>query len=73
MIIWIASYPKSGNKCFKNLSKMESDKGFSEARKDQKFFSLGKKNMWQELLPLDIKNQMEKKFYNEMKELNYLG
>ena len=52
---------------------MESDKGFSEARKDQKFFSLGKKNMWQELLPLDIKNQMEKKFYNEMKELNYLG
>ena len=58
---------------FKNLSKMESDKGFSEARNDQKFFSLGKKNMWQELLPLDIKNQVEKKFYNEMKELNYLS
>jgi|TARA_B110000046_G_scaffold174019_1_gene197293 hypothetical protein len=58
---------------FENLSKMERDGGFNEARADQKFFNMGEKNNWQKLLPISIKENIEKSFYIEMKELNYLN
>lgn len=58
---------------FENLSKMEQDGGFNEARYDQKFFNMGEKNNWQKLLPVSIKENIEKSFYIEMKELNYLN
>ena len=58
---------------FENLSKMEQDRGFSEARSNQKFFNMGEKNNWQKLLPVSIKKNIEQCFYNEMKELNYLN
>jgi hypothetical protein len=58
---------------FDNLSKMEQDGGFNEARGDQKFFNMGEKNNWQKLLPISIKENIEKSFYIEMKELNYLN
>ena len=62
-----------GDSSFENLSKMEQDGGFSEARRDQKFFNMGEKNNWQKLLPVTIKENIEKSFYSEMKELNYLN
>ena len=58
---------------FENLSKMEQDRGFNEARHDQKFFNMGEKNNWQKLLPISIKENIEQSFYSEMKELNYLN
>ena len=58
---------------FENLSKMEQDRGFNETRYDQKFFNMGEKNNWQKLLPISIKENIEKSFYIEMKELNYLN
>ena len=62
-----------GDSSFENLSKMEQDGGFKEARYDQKFFNMGEKNNWQKLLPVSIKENIEKSFYSEMKELNYLN
>ena len=58
---------------FENLSKMEQDRGFSEARSNQKFFNMGERNNWQKLLPVSIKKNIEQCFYSEMKELNYLN
>ena len=58
---------------FENLSKMEQDRGFNEARHDQKFFNMGEKNNWQKLLPISIKENIEQSFYSEMKQLNYLN
>ena len=58
---------------FENLSKMERERGFNEARYDQKFFNMGEKNNWQKLLPISIKENIEQSFYGEMKELNYLN
>ena len=51
---------------------MEVNKGFEEARTDQKFFNLGENNNWKNFLPLSIKERIEKNFYHEMKELKYL-
>ena len=62
-----------GDSSFENLSKMEQDGGFNEARYDQKFFNMGEKNNWQKLLPVSIKENIEKSFYSEIKELNYLN
>jgi len=58
---------------FENLSKMEQNRGFSEARSNQKFFNMGENNNWQKLLPVSIKKNIEQCFYSEMKELNYLN
>ena len=60
------------NSSFESLSKMEIDTGFNEARGKQKFFNLGEKNRWQKILPLNVKENIEKNFYEEMKELKYL-
>ena len=58
---------------FENLSKMERDGDFNEARSNQKFFNMGEKNNWQKLLSVSIKKNIEQCFYSEMKELNYLN
>ncbi len=64
---------------FNNLKKSEEKYGFSEAPIDENskekknFFNLGPKNNWEELLPDEIKKQIEKKFQKEMIELRYLS
>ena len=60
---------------FNNLKKLEQKVGFSE--KDEKdrthaFFNQGKLNDWNSILPNEIKESIENKFYKEMKELGYL-
>ena len=63
---------------FNNLQKSEEKFGFSEApisdltSETKKFFNLGPKNNWQDLLPNLIKIEIEKKFRKEMIELGYL-
>ena len=36
------------------------------------FFKLGSENNWKKILKAEIIKKIEKKFYNEMKELNYI-
>jgi len=63
---------------FENLKKLEDNYGFKEAVEDEKerkkikFFNLGPKNKWQDLLDFKTKNLIEEKFKIEMKELGYL-
>ena len=62
---------------FKNLKKSEEKFGFSEApisdlNETKKFFNLGPKNDWKDLLPNQIRLEIEKKFQKEMMELGYL-
>ena len=63
---------------FENMKKSE-EKGdfkeslFSEKKKENiKFFFLGPKNNWKNLLDKEIVNSLQKNFAAEMKELNYL-
>ena len=56
---------------------MEKKNGFSESTIDKggnrnKFFFLGPKNDWRNMLDNDISDKIESKFEIEMKELNYL-
>ena len=62
---------------FLKLKNAEQKKGFKESpvnkfndKKD--FFNLGPNNKWQKLLPEEIKKKIENKFFQEMRELNYL-
>ena len=63
---------------FGNLKNMEEQGLFKEGVLNKKtnnkanFFHLGPKNKWQENLDKKIINEIEKNFYNEMKELGYL-
>ena len=62
---------------FKNLKKSEEKFGFSETpisdlNETKKFFNLGPKNDWKDLLPNQIRLEIEKKFQKEMMELGYL-
>jgi len=63
---------------FKNLKKNEEEGLFKENTKNLttgekiKFFYMGKKNRWENLLDKKIQIEIEQKFYKEMKELNYL-
>ena len=63
---------------FSNLQKLEKEKGFPEAHKDQNtgkitpFFSLGSKRDWTKSLDENIILELEKNFNQEMKELGYL-
>jgi hypothetical protein len=63
---------------FENLKKMENQGLFKENvlnKNDDskvKFFHLGPENKWKNNINDDIIKQIEKNFYNEMKELNYL-
>ena len=69
---------KSIENCeFKNLSKQEDIHGFdgnSETNKklNQKFFHLGPKNKWQDILTDEVRSKVELLFENEMKEIGYL-
>ncbi len=92
MIIWLASYPKSGNTWVRsfvssllfaenaevNLKKIEINEGFSEAIKDKKtgkiknFFHLGPENKWENILDKNVKENIEREFEEEMKDLGYL-
>ncbi len=63
---------------FENLKKIENRDGFKEAIKDKgsgevkRFFNLGPNNKWEKILDSEIKDEIEKKFNIEMKELGYL-
>ena len=63
---------------FSNLKNKELNEGFDERVSSKKtgkiinFFNLGFNNRWQKLLPNDIKDQLNKYYINEFKELNYL-
>tara|TARA_B100001093_G_scaffold451375_1_gene458767 strand:- start:58 stop:921 length:864 start_codon:yes stop_codon:yes gene_type:complete len=62
---------------FDNLKKMEDQNEFFENSigKDNRkinFFKLGKNNKWENLLNINLINKIEKKFFKEMKELEYI-
>ena len=62
---------------FDNMKNMENKGLFKESAKDLKgnnipFFSHGKIGMWKNILKKEIVSEIEKKFYKEMRELNYL-
>ena len=62
---------------FENLKKQEDAQGFKESAKDKKgnikkFFNLGPKNNWKEILDDKTKKDIEKVFRKEMMELGYL-
>ena len=63
---------------FENLKKIEEEGFFKENMKNKKtgdkikFFYMGKKNKWENLLGKKIILEIEQKFSKEMKELNYL-
>ena len=65
------------NCSFEKLVQMEKNEGFREAifskkhNKNLKFFNLGAKNQWQNLLDNKIEKKIQKTFNLEMKELNY--
>ncbi len=61
------------NTKFDNLKKQEELKGFKESPKNSvKFFYLGPKNDWQNILDKKIKEDIEISFRNEMQDLGYL-
>ena len=62
---------------FSRMKKLEEEQGFEESKLDDlgktvKFFNLGPKNNWKNLLSSEIKNKIENKFKKEMIELEYL-
>jgi len=63
---------------FENLQKLEKEKGFPEAHKDQNtgeiipFFNMGQERDWRKSLDKNIIIELEKTFNKEMKELGYL-
>ena len=61
---------------FKNLSNLEDKNGFVESikssdNKRKKFFNLGPKNNWKEMLDKKYVKEIESSFNSEMKELGY--
>ena len=63
---------------FENLEKLESEGKFNEAAFNKtknrvvKFFNLGPKNTWENILEKSIQKELEQNFKSEMEELNYL-
>ena len=62
---------------FENMQSLEKKFGFAESVVDKegnpiKFFYLGSKNKWENLLDNDIQEKIEKAFRKEMEELGYL-
>ena len=59
---------------FNNLKRMETLSGFNEfiTHDNRKFFNLGPENKWKNFLQKSTVDEIESKFYNEMKELGYL-
>jgi len=63
---------------FQKMQKLEEEKGFEESMVNEKtgekikFFRLGKKTDWKNLLDASLQNKIEKAFEKEMVELGYL-
>ena len=58
---------------FEKLKKMEEKEGFEEASNPNiKFFNLGPKNNWKNVLNKNLIHSIEKNFKKEMKELRYI-
>ena len=63
---------------FESLKKLENKNGFVEAIKDKEtgevkqFFNLGPENNWEKLLDIKLKEDIEKEFETEMRELGYI-
>ena len=63
---------------FENLKKLEKENGFVEAINDKEtgkkkqFFNLGPENDWKKLLDTELKQDIEKEFETEMRELGYI-
>ena len=62
------------NSCsFETLAEKEKTEGFDEAvNPKKKFFYLGKKNNWKNLLDSEIEKKIRNAFSKEMKELGYI-
>ena len=63
---------------FENLKNLEKKGNFlenavnAETKDKANFFNLGPKNDYKKFLDKNIQNEIEKKFENTMKKLNYL-
>ena len=61
---------------FSKLQQSENKYGFKESSNmsgfNKKFFNLGPKNDWKNLLKKEIQEKIENHFKEEMKELGYL-
>ena len=58
---------------FEKLKKMEEKEGFEESSNTNiKFFNLGPKNKWKDVINEKLINLIEKNFNKEMKELRYI-
>ena len=57
---------------FEKLKEQEEKHGFIEAMNNQKFFFLGPKNNWKNLIDAKIQKDIEESFKKEMIELGYL-
>ena len=62
---------------FDNMSNQENKFGFNDnsitnRELNKKFFNLGPKNNWKNLLETEISEKIEEEFEREMKELNYI-
>jgi len=57
---------------FENLSKLENLNGFDEREGNEPFFRKGSTDEWKKVLKKDLVEKIEKEFFEEMKELNYL-
>ena len=63
---------------FENLKKLEKENGFIEAINDKetgekkRFFNLGPENDWKKLLNIKLKEDIEREFETEMRELGYI-
>ena len=57
---------------FEKLKEQEEKHGFIEAMNNQKFFFLGPKNNWKNLIDVKIQKDIEESFKKEMVELGYL-
>ena len=61
------------NTSFDKLKKMEEKEGFDESSNTNiKFFNLGPKNNWKDILSEKLVHNIEKNFNKEMKELRYI-
>ena len=63
---------------FENFKKLEDEGLFNEANLAQNnrlksFFNMGPNQNWTKLINETIKNEIEKNFYTEMKELGYIN
>ena len=57
---------------FENLKKQEGQAGFVEGSKKGVFFREGKVGMWKKNINKEMVQKIERSFFKEMKELNYL-